>query len=855
MLNAYSRLALALGTVCCLIGSAAAQSPSPDTGAVLVPARKEIRALRANPHPPRLDGRLDDEVWQRAHFISDFLQKEPEQGSQPTDSTSVAVVYDDKALYIGAHCYTRDPKELRMHLDRRDRHGPAEQFIVSIDSYLDRRTAYGFGVNTAGVRIDRYNPEDNEYYRDYTFDPVWEARTHVDSVSWTVEMRIPLSQLRFNEKPDQVWGINFNRWIPERNEDIFWVYVPRDETGWSSRFGNLTGVSGIRPSRRIELLPYVASSRSVPSSSTPFGTANASESHAGGDLKMGLGPNMTLDATFNPDFGQVEADPAVVNLSDFEVFFSERRPFFLEGNQLLEGDGPGYYYSRRIGAFSRILGAGKITGRLASGTSLGVLAAVTERDREAGQPLSAYAVARARQQFGPNGSTVGGMITAVHRDLESHPDLRDSFRKRALTGGTDWNLRFSRGTYELRGHAGFSHIEGSREVILAAQTASARYFQRPDADYVTLDSNRTSMTGYSGRLSLGKRAGRHWLWNASASVESPQFELNDVGQLGSADDIDAHVELAWRENKPGKIFRSVYTEVSAFANWNYGLSRQYSEVGTFGEVSFHNFWSAWLWYDYQPVSQSDARTRGGPTMKRESRHSFGGGLNNGNTRTTQWRTWFNVGLDDLDGWLYNVGVYVSTRLGNRIQFSAEPSYRREDQPRQYVTAVDTAGGGTGTYGSRYVFSRIDQSTLSLSLRLNYFFTPDLSLEFYAQPFVASGQYYRHGELIEAGDNQLRHYEDDPNVTISENADGDFDVNDNGDAFTVPNLDFNLISYISNVVVRWEFRRGSTLYLVWQRNLEDDRPIQAPVNGSALWDSFSADGENFFALKISYWIPL
>ncbi|MFQ5607669.1 MAG: DUF5916 domain-containing protein, partial [Candidatus Zixiibacteriota bacterium] len=364
--------------------------------------RKEIHAARINGEGIRLDGRLDDAAWLKAEFAAGFLQKEPNEGEQPSDPMEVAVVYDHDAIYVGARMHSKNTDALRMHLDRRDSQGPAEQFIVSLDTYLDRRTAYVFGVNTAGVRFERYHSQDSEWDRDYSFNPVWEARTAKNESSWTAEMRIPFSQLRFTDKENQVWGINFNRWIPADNEDVFWIYVPRQETGYASRFGNLVGIEGLEPSRRIELLPYIAGDGGFTDeheAGDPFNDGSESNSRIGGDLKMGLGPNLTFEATFSPDFGQVEADPAEVNLSAFETFFPERRTFFTEGSQLFESEGATYFYSRRIGApphgdsegefVSRpsntsIIGAGKLTGRLNSGLSVGILAALTDAESSRG---------------------------------------------------------------------------------------------------------------------------------------------------------------------------------------------------------------------------------------------------------------------------------------------------------------------------------------------------------------------------------------------------------------------------------------------------------------------------------------
>ncbi len=853
--------------------------------------RKTIRAIKANPHAPKIDGRLDDPIWQQAEFHSDFLQRLPDEGAEPLEKTEVAIVYDENTLYVGARLYCDSPDKLRMHLERRDNQGPAEQFIVSIDSYYDRRTGFGFGVNTSGVRFDRYYPQDSEGGADYSFSPVWHAHTSVDDKGWIAEIAIPFSQLRFTAKPEQVWGINFNRWIPERNEDTYWVYTPREEAGFVSRFGDLTGIAGIKPSRRIEALPYFASDASFVDgdfTGNPFEDGKELDPRFGGDLKMGLGPNLTLDATFNPDFGQVEADPAVINLSAFETVYSEKRPFFTEGGLLLEGNGPSYFYSRRVGgpprdngvgeivhqpSNSTILGASKITGKLKSGTSIGLLTALTQRefaqnyDRENDstyktqiEPMTLYSVARVEQQFGKERSTVGISLTGIGRNLNDVGRLKDRLRKSAITGGADWRLKFKQGIYELYGHSGFSHIRGSQSAIARAQRSSARYFQRPDADYLEYDSTRTTMTGYSSRLGLRKSGGKHWIWDMSFNAESPNFELNDAGILGQADDLDANMYVGYRENKPGRIFRNYYLEAYGFANWNYGGNRQFSEGGIYSEFTLPNYLNFYWGVRRQFPGQDDARTRGGPSMQNEAGYSTNFGFNTNYTGTTQFSTSFNYGVDELDGWLWTVSTSLSTRVGNRMEFSLNPRYTREDQPRQYVASVAGHGGGEGTYGVRYVFSRIARTTISTTVRMNYYFTSNFSLEVYAEPYAANGKFHQHGELIKARGHDLRYYEHSDGTSIElitdeENGDQYYEVTDGVESFTLPFLDFGARSFRSNVVMRWEFRPGSTLYLVWQRNLGEHRDIGKTVSPGSLFDSFGAQGEDFIAFKIAYWIPI
>ena len=861
-------------------------SISPAFGAHIVDdERKKITAVKINSELIKLDGHLEDSVWREAFFVSDFLEKEPTEGGQPFDSTKIAVAYDEDALYIGAHMYCQKPDALRMHLDKHDTQGQAEQLIVCLDTYLDRRTAYVFGVNTAGVRFDRFHYADNEEDRDFSYDPVWEAKTAVDKTGWTAEMRIPFSQLRFNKSQDLIWGINFNRWVPARNEDVFWIYTPRNESGYASRFGNLLGIKNVKPSRRLELLPYAASDEQLyanPIPGNPFSDGKDFGYRLGTDLKMGLGPNLTLDATINPDFGQVEADPAQVNLTAYETFYDERRPFFTEGSHLFGANGPAYFYSRRIGASphgvasgdfvdspknTSILTASKVTGRLSSGLSIGTLAAVTERefaksvDTASGskfdteiEPLTLWGVTRVQQEFGKEHSTAGIMLTGVNRDLSGNDPMATFMHKQALTGGGDWSLRFNAGKYLVSGYVGFSHVEGTKDAILTTQQRPAHYFQRPDQDQVHIDSTRTSMTGVTTSIDVRKATGKHWLGGAGYGYESPDFELNDAGILNSADDINSWGWLSYRENTPGKLFRRYNFEFFGESAWNTSGTRTYSGGSLNFESTWRNYLNTWINFEVQLGGLNDDRTRGGPLMKFEKGWDIASGFNTNFSATTRLSGQGTYAHDELDGWLYRLSSTVSTRLGTRWEFSVAPSYSRENQPRQWIELSDQSFGPAATYGKRYAFSRIKMSTLRLQWRMNYFFTPDLSLEVYAEPFSASGRYYSQGELRAARTTDIKVYGTE-GTTISRNSNGELEVTDGANTFQILDDDYGVRSFRSNVVLRWTFQPGSTLYLVWQRNLGENKEPGKMVNFGSLFDSFGADGSDFFALKIAYWIPV
>lgn len=825
----------------------------------------------------QVDGHLDEPAWAGASWRRDFLQKEPVEGGDPSARTEVAFLYDDQALYVGARMYSADPRRIPTAVTRRDQFSNAEHLVIALDTYHDRRTAYSFIISSGGVRSDYYHPSDSEGSRDYTWDPVWQARATVDSSGWIAEARIPFSQLRFSAAGAQTWGVQINRWMPHADEDVYWIVIPKSETGWSSRFGLLTGIEGVRPTRRLEIQPYVAGNGTFEdvASADPFKDGSDFEARAGADFKMGLGPNFTLDATVNPDFGQVEADPAEVNLSAFETFFSERRPFFTEGAQLLRGGGQNFFYSRRIGQSPRgpadgdfvdrprnatILGAAKVSGRLRGGTSIGLLTAFTGREhartydaatgrfgKTAIEPFTAYGVSRVQQEFGPDASVAGVSLTMVQRDLGDSA-LKALLPGSAISGGADANLRFKGGAYEVRGSLGFSHLRGDQAAMLRVQQHPAHFFQRPDATEFSLDSTRRSLTGAAGSLSASKNAGRHWLWSTGASFESPTFEINDIGRLGSANDIEAYAQLRYRETTPGRLLHSHSSNLYVGRGWNFGGVHTYTSASLGNSFMFKNFWHLFLGGFVETRAQSDDLTRGGPLMGRPG--GWGGDIElNGNEgKPVNWNVSIGYFNDEADGWSRDLGVYLSARPAPAWRISVSPEWERRVSSRQFVTTV--SGGSAATYGTRYVFGYVNRNTLSASVRVNYAFSPDLSLELWGEPFAASGRYTRFGELPAARSHSLRRYGTD-GTTITRLPDGSRDVTDGTQTFNLADRDFNVLSFRSNLVLRWEWRPGSTLFVVWQQDRSGDATGRTARVGS-LFDSFSADGAQFLAVKMTYW---
>ena len=848
--------------------------PAPPAAAA---ASKRLVATPLSGEPLTLDGKLDEAAWAEARFATDFQQKLERGGGPASERTEVAFLYDDEALYVGARVHLRDPSQLRAPSSRRDDAADADRLIVSLDTYRNRQTAYNFGVTAGGSQLDYYQAEDVFELRDYAFDPVWDARAAPNGGGWTAEMRIPFSSLRFHAAAEQVWGVNVQRVSPAQRLYAFWVVVPGNETGWASRFGELVGIQGVEPGRRIALVPY-ASGQSVraPEDGAGAGAVVADEGDMewryGGDLLVDLTPNLALEATFNPDFGQIESDPAVVNLTAFEVFLPERRPFFVEGSDLLRGPGPRYFYSRRIGApphsvgeledlpeSTTIPGAAKLIGRLPDGRSVAALVALTEEesarllDPGTGsavtvpvEPRTFFGVARLQKDFGA-GSRVGLIATGVDRGFPEDGSLSDLLPQRAWAGGVDWALRFGGQSHELGGYLGGSLVEGDAAAIARLQGSSARYYQRPDADHVELDLDATRLSGYTGQLRLDRIEGA-WRWGLSAEARSPGFEINDAGAMATADDLVGFGHLAWGRPTAGGPFHRVDLSASMASGWNFGGVRQFTSPSLNAGVVWRNFWRSYLRVTRELEALSDSFTRGGPLMATPAGWSSRFGLSTNDARLRVFGLDGTFASDDLGSSAWSALARMRMRTGEHLTFSLAPGYERGRDARQYV--VTMPAGREATFGQRYVFGELDRSTLFVRLRAGLSLTPRLGLDLYVEPFAASGSYARLGELLAPRTSDLLLYGTE-GTTITRGEDGSWQVTDGASAFTIPNPDFDVVSLRGNAVLRWEYAPGSNLYFVWTHNRAEDDVVGAPVGAGDLLDAFSTAAYDVFAVKASY----
>ncbi|MEP7383741.1 MAG: DUF5916 domain-containing protein [Gemmatimonadota bacterium] len=888
-------VALAAATLVCATLAPAQSSSSQraasrgDTTSDAPPVRvKTAHAARLDGATVRIDGSMDEAAWGRATPIRDFVQKIPREGATPSVPTEVRILYDDAALYVGARLMRSDPRAIRQSVTRRDGESDAEVFTISLDTYHDRRTAYAFSISSGGVRGDAYHAQDSEDSGlEPQFDPVWSASVRVDSAGWTAELRIPFSQLRFNAADRQEWGLQLTRNVADKAERVQWVLIPVSAAGYSSRFGLLEGIAGIAPTRRIELLPYVASDLTLRSNVDPRNPFNDKlGARAGADLKVGLGPNLSLDATLNPDFGQVEADPAVVNLTAFEQVFEERRPFFVEGNELLTGRGasfigrPNWFYSRRIGAAPRGTAAGdfvdvptnttittaaKVTGRLARGLSLGALAAVTPREfartfnvdsgtigRTAVEPPALFGVIRLQQEFGAQQSNLGMSLTSVSRALDDHAGLRQLLPSDAVAGGIDWKLRYRQGMYEVTGWLGGSRVTGDAGAIARLQRNSAHFFQRPDQDYLTYDPTRTSLSGATASIRLDKNAGRFTLGGIQLSTRTPGFEINDAGQMRSGDDIDFNADIQLRDTKPNRYVRFYQLGTSTVGSWSYGGVRQYLRFNQTAQAVLHSFLKLNARGTLYVPSFSDDLTRGGPLIATPAGYSVLGQVTSRSNVPTTWNARTEYYHDAFGGSRWDVSTGVATRPAPQWQGSVDPTYSHSVDARQYVAT--RSGGLSATYGQRYIFAAVERSTLSARFRINYALTPNFTIEGYAEPFAASGRFYGFGEVPSPRSKVLRVYgAAATGTTIDPHADGTASVTDGANSFVLPALDFQRLSFRSNLVLRWEWLPGSTAFFVWQQSRFGQVLDGELVRPQDLWNSVRADGDNFVVMKVSYWI--
>ncbi len=875
--------------------SSPADAPPPGIGAMALPPRSVIQ----------LDGQLDEPAWRRAPTASGFLQSQPDEGVPATQRTDVQFLYDDDALYVGARMFDDLGADgVRSRLVRRDGSADSDQLSIIFDTFHDHLGRANFTINPAGVKGDAFGP--GGAIPDASWDPVWEAATLVDSLGWTAELRIPFSQLRFPNDSLQTWGLQIVRFVSRLNERAHWAFWRLNEVGGPPKYGHLEGLAIAAAPARAEFLPYLVG-RSVNAGTLdpddPLRDPHELDYRAGLDLKYLLTSNLTLTASINPDFGQVEVDPAVVNLSAFETFFPEQRPFFIEGRGLIRygwlncffcsnTSSLSLFYSRRIGrppqgagdaedageyadvpGNTTILGAAKITGRTAGGWSVGLLDAVTSREHATVvgsdgsrfgmevEPFTNYFVGRLAKDLLDGNLQIGGMATSVVRDLHD-PVLSDRLTRHAEGWGLESNLWLKQRTYRLMTNLAVSQVSGDTAAILRLQNSSARYFQRPDREHGSnglftdaFDPSLGSMRGFAGYARFSKESG-DWLWEVSTNFRSPGFEVNDLAFLTRADYVWMSGNLLRQFTRPTRIYRSLAFIVGGQQQYNFDGDLTDRQVQGFAQIEPPNYWSVTTFWIHRPSVLDDRLTRGGPVVRRPSSNFWLLAASTDSRKALVLETEPEYGCDSEGACDYSIDLSITYRPASNVSLSLGPAYTHEEASTQYITTVDDPTV-TAFAGRRYVFADLDQNTISMETRLNITFTPTLSLEVYAQPFISSSKFTNFKEFDAPRALAKSTYGRDVG-TISVTAETyvvDPDGGGPADSFTFDDPDFNFRSLRGNAVLRWEFKPGSTLFLVWTQSRADTAPVGNMDFGRDVRALFDATADNIFLLKVNYWFGL
>jgi len=869
-----------------------------------------VRAIR-RVTPVELDGRLDEAIWAQAQAGTDFRQAQPKPGDPAVQKTEIRVVYDDDALYVGARMLdNQGAAGVRSQLMRRDQFASNSDVLeVIFDTYHNHIGRTIFAVAPSGAKRDEGQATE---FADPSWDPVWEVKTNIDSAGWTAEFRIPFSQLRFARDSVQSWGMQVWRTHSRTNEVSMWSYWGPDESGGPSRFGHVDGISPGRGAvRRLEVMPYVVGRYSYlqPSSDPqdPFYKRRDADARVGADLKYLLTSNVTLDATINPDFGQVEVDPAVVNLSAFETFFPERRPFFVEGSGTFGFGGfncffcsnvssLSLFYTRRIGRSpqgpspqgtqyserpdaSTILGAAKVTGRTRSGFTIGVLDAVTDRERatirrssgadtlQEVEPLTNYFVGRLKKDFNRGNLVFGGMVTSVYRNMDD-PLLKDRLNSHSEAVGFDWNARWKNRSWSWVGNLAFTNNSGEPAAIRRLQNSSARYFQRPDRQaggngFLSdrYDPDATRLRGLGGYSRFAKDAGK-FNFETAVNWRTPGFESNDLAFNTKADYFWMNTNVALSLSRPTTWYRNYFLVLGSQREYNWDGDRTDTQfhAGAFG--SLLNYWNLSFFGIRRTDVEDDRLLRGGPVVIRPGNWFFNANIGTDSRKRVSVSVNPNFSRSDRGNTGFNASVGVEVRAASNVQLSFFPFFNRSSAVMQYVTAIADPTA-TAFFGTRYILSDLAQKTVGFDTRMNVTFTPRLTFELYAQPFISSVHFKRFKQVAAPRTQTLQVFGEDVG-TVATQVDPTsglpesytIDPDDTGPAapFTLGNPDFVTRSLRGNAVLRWEYRPGSTLFLVWTRTGSSDAEGLGNFDFSRDLDAlFGAKSDNIFLVKMNFWL--
>jgi len=826
-------------------------------------------ATRIN-NRPKIDGKLTDACWETGVWAGGFTQQIPNQGKSSTQDTEIKILYDNNNLYVGFKCYDKGPGKIRPILSRRDEMA-GDIAGIALDSYNDKQTAYEFNVAASGQKVDLVHV--GAYNWDPNWDAVWDGKANVSDSIWTSEIQIPFSQIRFAPGKEQVWGMHIWRWIDRLNEEDQWKLIPVDAPAMVYLFGELHGIEGIKPKANYEFLPYL-NTRFSPNTDQE----NKMKYGAGLNGKIGLNSGFTLDYAFNPDFGQIEADPSVLNLTTYEVFNEEKRPFFLEGNAILDFsmDDDMLFYSRRIGHApsyfpelednqtisiadnTPILSALKLTGKTKNGLSVGVVESITSKEnatifgdgsksKVAVEPFTNFMVGRIKQDFDGGNTVLGGMVTSTFRKIDD--DHLNFLSKSALAGGIDFQHNWKKRKYFVDFKGFFSDIQGDKQAISNLQLSPVHYYQRVDADYLEYDPDRTSLSGWGGLLRGGKRSGK-FRATGSLNWRSPGVDFNDVGYLYQADIIEELVNLKYTVTKPKGIVRSYFVEFEQEHDWNFGLENTQDRLKLHGYLQLNNLWSAHLNLKKNFNIYDTRELRGGPSLYKDDFNDVELFVQT-NTVKDFWAGFgprYKFFSDKISSTSYFT-LFLKWQISDQFNISSRTIFDHSIDHHQFVRQATDLIGNT-----QYLVGTIDRNTLSSTLRFEYYISPEISLQYYGNPYASIGTYENFREVADASNKSLeKRYVSLENSEIASNR---YTLKKNGvSSYNIANPDFNFQQFNSNLVGRWEFRPGSTLYLVWTNT----RSNYSDQLGQSIWKSFddimNVKSENVFMIKFSYWFSL
>lgn len=838
---------------------------------------------------PDINGILEDDAWDLVEWGGDYIEFQPDENTPPSHQTKFKILYDSKNLYIGVRCYDSEPDKIVKRLSRRDGFD-GDWVEFNIDSYFDKRTAFSFTITAAGVKGDEFISNNGNNW-DPSWNPIWYAKAHVDDEGWTAELRIPLSQLKFGRAEEQVWGFQSTRRFFRDEERSLWQRKPIDQPGWVSEFGELHGLKNIQPQKQLEIQPYTVAKTETyeAEEGNPFRDGSESDITAGLDAKIGITNDLTLDLTVNPDFGQVDADPSAIALDGFQIFFQERRPFFVENKNIFDfrvsqsqaGNTFGsdnIFYSRRIGRSPQgypdtsdgefvdqpdntpMIGAAKFSGKTKNGWAIGVLESVTSRRnatiingegntrKEMVEPLTNYFVGRLQKDFNQRNSYIGGIFTATNR--ENLPEQLNFLHDAAYTGGLDFKHQWANRDWYVGGNLTMSHVQGGKEAIVNTQRSITHLFDRVGADHVQVDTTRTSLTGTGGNVQIGKIGNGHWRFESGATWRSPELELNDIGFQRQSDDIRHYTWIGYQTLKPDSTFRRVGINYNHWTAWDFEGNHNYLQFNTNTWQNWKGNWNTNIGFNFAPIEYSNFALRGGPRLRQSPWVNFWNSINTDSRKKIRF-SFFHNGRKALDNSIktyYMEGGFVYQPI-NALRISAFPSLRINRDKLQFIDNFDDVGGSP-----RYLNGEIRQRTLSMSVRLNYTINPNLTIQYWGQPFISRGRYSNFKHITDPiaktfEDRFIQYTAQQTSLT-----DGDYAIDEDLDGvtdFSFSDPDFSFVQFRSNLVIRWEYIPGSEIFLVWSQDVSRSGD---PTEGllSSLGDNiFGQKPQNIFLLKATY----